>query len=148
MAPSDDRTPHLFGVSGRQDLNLRPLDPQNLSSDVSARHDLGRTTNDVTFVQVEHDARQRVVPRWSQIRREARRDGGDGAVRRRQAVDLIVSDSLLRRSWPFPLDTSTRIDDRAVTDSEPFAVTDAMGASRDLATRGRLRSRPGRPSLR
>ena len=35
--------------SGRQDLNLRPLDPQNLRFGVSAHQKRARTMNDVTF---------------------------------------------------------------------------------------------------
>ena len=38
--------------SGRQDLNLRPLDPQNFSSGVSARQRAADTMHDVIFAQV------------------------------------------------------------------------------------------------
>jgi hypothetical protein len=51
-AAPDDRVPPLLAVSGRQDLNLRPLDPQNFSSGVFARQRRVSTMNDVVFAQV------------------------------------------------------------------------------------------------
>jgi hypothetical protein len=52
--------------SGRQDLNLRPLDPQNFSSTASARQRSVSTMNGVTSAQVAACRPRRVVPRWSQ----------------------------------------------------------------------------------
>ena len=51
-ATLDDRVPPSFAASGRQDLNLRPLDPQNFSSSVPARQRPASPMNDVTFAHV------------------------------------------------------------------------------------------------
>jgi hypothetical protein len=65
-AAPDDRVPPSFTMSGRQDLNLRPLDPQNVSSGVPARQRPAITMNDVTSAHVAAHRPRRVVPRWSQ----------------------------------------------------------------------------------
>jgi hypothetical protein len=94
------RAPPSIAASGRQDLNLRPLDPQNLHSAVSARHKLVGTEHHVTFAQVVLDSPQRSVSRRSQARPEHARYADDARTRPTDSDCLSLILAVPRRSPP------------------------------------------------
>ena len=66
-AAPDDRVPPLFAVSGRQDLNLRPLDPQRRPKTPPTRETADPQVSAVQFEDVQRTSTQPDADRCSRL---------------------------------------------------------------------------------